>query len=113
MWVRVPPLQLIFYGLGHNKKTMADIKVTEQRFSELLDSEKQLRALEAGGVDNWAGYQAAMEGYWEEKNLEKRVSVLLEKLEEHINEPSERGAGLQIDHKAIDLVVNFVRNETK
>jgi len=34
--------------------------ITDARYEELLDSELQLRALEAAGVDNWDGYDEAM-----------------------------------------------------
>jgi hypothetical protein len=37
------------------------IDITEERYQDLLQSEKQLEALEAAGVDNWNGYEMAME----------------------------------------------------
>lgn len=36
------------------------IQLTEKRYNELLTAEKKLRALEAGGVDNWEGYHTAL-----------------------------------------------------
>jgi len=37
--------------------------ISEDRLKELLKAESQLRALEAGGVDNWIGYGEAMREY--------------------------------------------------
>ena len=36
-----------------------------KRYKELLKAEKKLEALEAAGVDNWDGYEIAMEQFWE------------------------------------------------
>jgi len=36
------------------------IEVSKRRYQELLDAEARLDALEAGGVDNWEGYDEAM-----------------------------------------------------
>ena len=43
------------------------IELTEERYKELLDSEKKLQCLEAGGVDNWEWYSESLEegGYYE------------------------------------------------
>lgn len=31
-------------------------EISEERYKELLDAEKELQALHAGGVDNWEWY---------------------------------------------------------
>ena len=44
--------------------TMNDIEqvtISKERYDELLESEKNLQALEAGGVDNWEGYECCFE----------------------------------------------------
>lgn len=45
------------YHFNHLKM----IEISEKRYKELLQSEKQLSALEEAGVDNWDGYEIAME----------------------------------------------------
>ena len=39
------------------------IDITQERYEELLDAEHFLMCLEAGGVDNWVGYDLALECY--------------------------------------------------
>lgn len=43
------------------------IEITEERYEELLDAEKKLDALEAGGVDNWQWYGDSLKdgGYFD------------------------------------------------
>ena len=36
--------------------------ITKKRFKELDDAENKLLALEAAGVNNWEGYDTAMDG---------------------------------------------------
>lgn len=40
------------------------VEITEERLKELEDAEAKLLALEAAGVDNWEGYDFAMEEIW-------------------------------------------------
>lgn len=44
------------------------VSITLERYVELLDKELQLDALECAGVDNWEGFDDAMEIYneWKE-----------------------------------------------
>ena len=39
------------------------VEITSERLAELLQAEQMLAALEAAGVDNWDGYDYAMEIY--------------------------------------------------
>lgn len=39
---------------------MADVMITMERLAELEAADAKLAALEAAGVDNWAGYPDAM-----------------------------------------------------
>ncbi len=41
--------------------------LTEEEYEELLRDQRKLRALEAGGVDNWEWYEASLEDYWKEE----------------------------------------------
>ena len=41
--------------------TEETVTITQKEYDELLEREKKLDALEAGGVDNWELYDDAME----------------------------------------------------
>jgi len=40
-----------------------EIRISMQEYRRLMLSEKKLEALEGAGVDNWTGYDTAMEIY--------------------------------------------------
>ena len=42
------------------------VTITRKEYEALLQAERKLRALEWGGVDNWQGYDYAMELMGEE-----------------------------------------------
>lgn len=42
-----------------------EIAITQKRYDELIAAEEKLMALEGAGVDNWEGYDFAMESLWE------------------------------------------------
>jgi hypothetical protein len=44
-----------------SEKTYLELKATARRVKELEADAKKLAALEAGGVDNWEGYDESME----------------------------------------------------
>jgi truncated hemoglobin YjbI len=49
------------------------ITLAESRYVELVRQEKELEALYQSGVDNWEGYEYAMESLWgtlEERSTE-------------------------------------------
>jgi hypothetical protein len=48
-----------------------EVKVSKKRFIELLEHELKLEALEAAGVDNWEGFDSAMEIYYDLRSEEK------------------------------------------
>ena len=50
------------------KKEM--VTISKEEYESLLDSELQLSCLEACGVDNWEGYDDAMEMYNEDEDEE-------------------------------------------
>lgn len=37
------------------------LPISPERYADLLSKEKELQALQAAGVDNWEGYDYAME----------------------------------------------------
>jgi len=42
------------------------ITITKKRYEQLFEAEKELRALHCAGVDNWEGYDDAMESLEED-----------------------------------------------
>ena len=40
---------------------MENVTIAKEEYEKLLTAAKKLRALEAAGVDNWEGYDIAME----------------------------------------------------
>jgi hypothetical protein len=44
-----------------------NITISMERYTELIMSERKLNALEAAGVDNWDGYDWAMEELQDEE----------------------------------------------
>ena len=76
------------------------MEVSEITYRELVKSDRKLQALVAGGVDNWDGYDFAMEGIRTEEEIDELVA---EKLEEILTvmcefgeEPAGRGAGFGV-----------------
>jgi uncharacterized protein Yka (UPF0111/DUF47 family) len=71
--------------------------LSDKRIKELERAEAKLNALEAGGVDNWDGYDSSLEHFRKTIELEEKIDVLMEDIEvallEGAYEPSERGAG--------------------
>ena len=51
-------------NLGMNEEM---VTITKEEYDNLLDSDSKLSALEGAGVDNWEGYDYAMEEYEAEK----------------------------------------------
>ncbi len=39
------------------------IEIEKERFDELIETERFMRALEAAGVDNWEGYDIAKDNF--------------------------------------------------
>lgn len=79
-----------------NNKINIDLKVYE----DLIRDRQTLEALEAGGVDNWDGYDFAMEGIRKrrefEDRLEDEINSLFEDLVEDIDAPAGWQAGYGI-----------------
>lgn len=67
---RIPSIKEI-----EQENTEESIIVSKKEYKELLRSEQKLNALEAAGVDNWQGYDDAMdilreEGYFKKEEDE-------------------------------------------
>lgn len=56
--------------IGGNSVRIADCDkvISKEEYEELLDRDKILSALEAGGVDNWEWYGESIEQYYDDKN---------------------------------------------
>ena len=74
-----------------------DKKITAKRLRELEMAERTLLALQAGGVDNWDGYDSSLEGLRKEAEQKEQIETILDEVEAALMagayEPSERGAG--------------------
>lgn len=56
-------------------------EVSVEEYNELIDDQIKLRALEAAGVDNWNGYDVAIDilKKWAEEDEETKHSNMLSK----------------------------------
>lgn len=45
---------------------MEMISIPKKEYDQLIENQKRLRALEAAGVDNWEGYDFAIESFNED-----------------------------------------------
>lgn len=46
------------------------VKITKSVYERLVRAEKELIALEAGGVDNWEGYSESVAGLFDDEDEE-------------------------------------------
>jgi hypothetical protein len=91
--------------------------ITKERIKELEAAELKLLALEGGGVDNWEGYDFALEEYYKDIEEEEKIDALFEEIEtaffEGAYEPSERGAGIapgdDARDNAKDIFMKYIR----
>lgn len=83
--------------------------ITEERLKQLEQAERKLSALEAGGVDNWGGYDFALEELRKEEERDDKLEDIASKIEEilgeGLHEPAGRGAGYGFtDSSSVQLV---------
>lgn len=60
MWVNVHGVKNM-----EDEKMSEEITITKKEYEELLDQVRLLNCLRSGGVDNWGGYEFAIEIYQE------------------------------------------------
>lgn len=93
------------------------MEITAQRLKELERIEMKMRALEAGGVDNWDFYGEALTKYHEEiKNedkIEEAFNDILESLCSAIEEPAGRGCGYGFRPKEADKSFKILKDLIK
>lgn len=51
------------------------VTISKKRFIDLINTERKLRALSAGGVDNWDWYSDSLEE-WEELEYDADISEI-------------------------------------
>ena len=80
-------------------------QLTPERIEELLRSERKLRALERGGVDDWEWYGESLKDFQAEEERKDAINEMVGELAaillEGAHEPSERGAGYATSDKAL------------
>lgn len=96
------------------------IQISKKELENLQDAKMKLRALEAGGVDNWEGYDISLESYNEAKAnrevVHRTFEYLCEILSSGIHEPSEHGAGFaftdDVMERAEDIILKLVEEKS-
>lgn len=72
-------------------------KIDSSRLRELENAEKKLQALQNGGVDNWEGYDYAMEGFRKEQEFNEKVEEAMDDIETilslGVDQPAGQGCG--------------------
>jgi hypothetical protein len=59
---------------------MSNPVMNSKRIQELLNAERKLNALEAGGVDNWEWYDESLESIRKEDKLEDVVDMYVQNI---------------------------------
>lgn len=89
------------------------MEISKEEYCKLLRSFETLEALEAGGVDNWEGYELALSDLnqkrLEERELKKLSEEIVERLEYLIYEPSERGSGFSFRDDPTETVLDLLK----
>lgn len=60
---------------------MSKVEIDYNRYSELLKRERELEALEAGGVDNWEWYSESLAPLRKERAVEDLVDSVTEEVQ--------------------------------
>jgi hypothetical protein len=63
---------------GEEMSNLNNLGMSSKRIQELLNAERKLNALEAGGVDNWEWYDKAIESIRKEDKLEDVVDMYVQ-----------------------------------
>lgn len=87
--------------------------IDELRLKELEAAERKLNALEAGGVDNWHGYDFALESIRAEEAyddfLQDVAGEIGDEIGECIDEPAGSGCGYGLKDHGYDRIVAVLR----
>lgn len=89
------------------------MSISTERLTELLKAERTLNALVAGGVDNWDGYDFALEAIRGEEEyeefLEEVAEEIMDAISECIEEPAGQGAGYGVRTEGYTLCVEILK----
>ncbi len=96
-------------------------KISTERLAELEDIETKMYALEAGGIDNWEGYDISLESYYKQKEKVEKISAVVndvvEALCEGVEEPAGSGCGFGVRPEYIQtaekILVEFIQERNK
>jgi hypothetical protein len=90
------------------------VQIEQKELKRLLRAEAMLNALEAGGVDNWEGYDFSLEEYRNTIQREEDIEELLQEvcniLADAAYEPSERGAGIAFRDESYNLALSTLNS---
>jgi len=85
----------------------------DKRFKELEAAERKLNALEAAGVDNWDGYDFALESIRAEEAYDDFLQDVAGEIGEEIGgcieEPAGSGCGYGLKDHGYDRIVSVLR----
>ena len=80
-----------------------EVKITAERLAALEKSERWLNALRNSGVDNWDGYEFAVEDIRAEEEVEDFIEELTDELiaavGENVDEPAGTGCGYGVTER--------------
>jgi hypothetical protein len=96
---------------------MTDIKITTERLRQLEEAEAKLEALEAAGVDNWDGYDDALEPI-RQKNARREtadaiLSEIMDILADGIEEPAGHGCGYGVRDGAAERIIQLLLTDKR
>lgn len=87
--------------------------MTPEIIRELEKAERKLLALEAGGVDNWYGYDFALESVRAEEEYEEFiddvVSEILDAIGGELEEPAGRGCGRAVTDRGAGFIADVLK----
>lgn len=90
-----------------------EIKIDKRKYDSLLRDRERLYALEAGGVDDWDGYDDSLREYNKKYELldryEKLIAALTDVFGECAYEPSERGGGIAFHDSTHEDVISVLK----
>lgn len=89
------------------------MEISRKRIQELEKAEAKLRALEFAGVDNWDGYDIAMEEIRKEEEFNKQISStvsdIMEHASNHVEYPAGQEAGAGIEGVSFDYAEQKIK----
>lgn len=108
----------IMYRNYKNIKDAGDTTMSGE-YEELLDAKEKLLALEHAGVDNWDGYEFALEEYHRKKRAEQELEELIHnviamaKVEAMTGDGANTMYGAIMDDTALPEAKNLIRSWTE